>query len=80
SAPHVMVDAVKKAEDGDRLVLRVHEFAGARGPVTIVSDANIRSWQVCNLLEEPTGERIADGEITFRINPYEVKTFIVDIG
>ena len=80
SASHVMVDAVKKAEDGDRLVLRLHEFAGARGSVTIRSDAVVRSWQPCNLLEEPTGERMDDSEITFSINPYEIKTFIVDIG
>lgn len=80
SASHVMIDAVKKAEDGDRLVLRVHEFAGAHGTVTIGSDAAIRSWQLCNLLEEPTGERFEDGAVTFMINPYEIKTFIVDMG
>ncbi|WP_027084903.1 alpha-mannosidase [Cohnella panacarvi] len=80
SASHVMIDAVKKAEDGNRLVLRVHEFAGARGAVTIRSDATIRSWQLCNLLEEPTGERIEDSAVTFSINPYEIKTFIIDMG
>lgn len=80
SASHVMIDAVKKAEDGERLVLRLHEFAGARGSVTIRSDASIRSWQPCNLLEETTGGRIDDSAITFSINPYEIKTFIVDMG
>ena len=31
SADHVTIDAVKKSEDSNRIVLRIHEFAGARG-------------------------------------------------
>jgi len=80
SASHVMIDAVKKAEDGNRLVLRVHEFAGARGSVTIRSDARIRSWQACNLMEEATGEQATGSLIAFDIKPYEIKTFLIDMG
>lgn len=80
SASHVMVDAVKKTEDGNRLMLRVHEYTGARGNVTIRSDARILIWQPCNLMEEPIGEQTADSVISFEIKPYEIKTFLIDMG
>jgi alpha-mannosidase len=79
SASHVMIDTVKQAEDGNRLVLRVHEYTGARGPVTIQSDGPIRSWQACNLMEEPTSEQTEGSLIVFDIKPYEIKTFLIDM-
>ncbi|NBD25462.1 alpha-mannosidase [Paenibacillus glycinis] len=70
SAPNVMVDAVKKSEDGERIVLRVHEFAGMRANAELRSDLRIRSVRECDLMERPladgaTGENLgnrADGE------------------
>ncbi|MBO9600146.1 MAG: alpha-mannosidase, partial [Cohnella sp.] len=79
SASNVMVDAVKKAEDGNRIVLRVHEYTGARGPVTIRSEARVRAWQPCDLMEEATGEQTRDSLIAFEIKPYEIKTFLIDM-
>ncbi|MEI7027255.1 alpha-mannosidase [Paenibacillus sp. y28] len=78
SAGHVMIDAVKKAEDQNVAVLRLHEFAGKRGEVTISSDWGIRSWQECSLMEEPEGERFDNTPIRFDIKPYEIKTILVD--
>lgn len=77
---HVMVDAVKKAEDTNRVALRVHEFAGGRGQVCITSDLPIKSWQECTLLEKPIGELSTTGHIHFEIKPYEIKTFLVEFG
>lgn len=79
-ADHVMVDAVKKAEDSNRVVLRLHEFTGGRGRVCITSDLPIKSWQECNLLEEPIGELCTEGHIHFDIKPYEIKTFLIEFG
>ena len=78
SADHVMIDAVKKAEDHHHVVLRVHEFTGRRGPVEIRSDLPINSWQEIDLLERPVGERSTEGVIRFEIRPYEIKTFAID--
>ncbi|MBW7455084.1 alpha-mannosidase [Paenibacillus sepulcri] len=78
SAPNVMVDAVKKAEDGEQLVLRVHEFAGIRTQVKLGSDLRIRSLEECDLMERKLGEAgIHDGE--FALKPYEIKTFLVQL-
>ncbi len=74
-----MIDAVKKAEDEDRLVLRVHEFTGRRGPVEIWSQLPIIAWQECNLLEEPCSELQEQAVLRFELKPYEIKTFLIDI-
>jgi len=76
SAPNVMVDAVKKAEDGDWFVLRVHEYAGIRCQVELGSDFPIRSIQECDLMERPIGEPESSDSV-FDLKPYEIKTFLV---
>ncbi|MFC3884692.1 alpha-mannosidase [Bacillus songklensis] len=77
---NVMIDAVKKAEDDDKIILRVHEFTGSRKSVEMNSDLRIQSWQECNLMEQGVGEPITGEKITFEINPYEIKTFLVDVA
>ncbi|WP_219834181.1 alpha-mannosidase [Paenibacillus sp. R14(2021)] len=76
SAPNVMVDAVKKSEDGEQLVLRVHEFAGLRTQVNIGSDLRIRSIEECDLMERSLVEEAVQGA-AFELKPYEIKTFLV---
>ncbi|WP_047982656.1 alpha-mannosidase [Ornithinibacillus contaminans] len=79
SADYVMIDAVKKAEDSNKVVLRLHEFTGRRGSAQITSDLNIKSWQECNLMEEPVGEKQSAEILVFGIKPYEIKTFLVEL-
>ncbi|MHB1627423.1 MAG: alpha-mannosidase [Bacilli bacterium] len=79
SSDHVMIDAVKWAEGGDRVVLRLHDFAGGRGVVRVASDLRVASWQECDLLERPVGEASAE-PFVFAISPYEIKTFLVAFG
>ncbi|MCP4405587.1 MAG: alpha-mannosidase, partial [bacterium] len=79
SADHVMIDTVKKSEDSNRIVLRIHEFAGARGAVEIQSDLCIQSWQESDLMERTFGEKHLESRICFDITPYEIKTFLVDV-
>ncbi|OXM13341.1 alpha-mannosidase [Paenibacillus herberti] len=78
SVPNVMVDSIKKAEDGDYLVLRVHEFAGIRSSVELSSDLEIGSLQECNLMEQPLGVFLSP-DASFELKPYEVKTFMIQL-
>ncbi|WP_341281966.1 alpha-mannosidase [Paenibacillus sp. FSL H8-0537] len=78
SASNVMVDAVKKGEDGDHLVLRIHEFAGVRSMVRLDSDFRIVSLQECDLMEKPFGAALSS-VAEFELKPYEIKTFIVHL-
>ncbi|MGO4276376.1 glycosyl hydrolase-related protein, partial [Paenibacillus sp. TAF58] len=76
SVPNVMADAIKKAEDGERLVLRIHEFAGVRTHVDMKSDFRIKSCQECDLMERPIGVVEASN---IELKPYEIKTFLVSL-
>ena len=78
SSNQICIDAVKKAEDEDCLVLRVHECHGGRAPVTITSDFGIQAFALCNILEEEqeawqTGDRIQTVLKPFEIRNYKVK-------
>ncbi|MCR8642523.1 alpha-mannosidase [Paenibacillus sp. N1-5-1-14] len=79
STDTVMVSAVKKTEDGSQLLVRVHDYSGSRKPVTMTSDLNIVSWQECNLMELPEGAVHAESAIEFVLEPYEIKTFMIDM-
>ncbi|MBC1356896.1 alpha-mannosidase [Listeria booriae] len=72
----VQIDAVKKAEDDDAVIIRLHEFTGGRGDIAITSDFELVSWQECDLMERPVGE-VKTGDFVFSVTPYEVKTFKV---
>lgn len=74
---NVLIDAIKKAEDSDRLIVRLHEFTGARTNITLKSDLNIDFIQECDLMERAVGEKMEASELQFSINPYEIKTFII---
>ncbi|ASN04174.1 alpha-mannosidase [Virgibacillus necropolis] len=80
SEPNIMVDAVKKAEYSDKIVLRVHEFEGIRTQAEMRSDFTIVSWQECNLMENPVLDKVNDSSINFQLKPYEIKTFLVEFS
>ncbi|WP_028548144.1 alpha-mannosidase [Paenibacillus sp. UNC451MF] len=75
----VHIDAVKQAEDGGRIVLRFHEFAGQRGTVELTSDYDVRSWQESDLMERPIGDPSREPILRLPLKPYEIKTFLIDI-
>jgi alpha-mannosidase len=77
SGGHVMIDAVKIAEEQNAVILRIHEFAGMSGTTEISSDAGIKSWQECDLLERPIEDCREEASIRVRMQPYEIRTFIV---
>jgi alpha-mannosidase len=77
SLSHVMVDAVKPAENGDGFILRIHEYAGARGQLTIHCSLPIREWLETDLLERPISDGTGKGDIQSNIKPYEIKTFLI---
>ena len=71
----VYIDALKKAEDGDDIVLRVHECRGGHAEATVQPGFAIRGYIPCNLLEEPTGEFVEAKEIPVSLAPFKLATF-----
>ena len=77
SDPSLYLDAVKRAEDGDGYVIRVHECRGGAHEVQLTSDYGIKRFAPCNLLEEKTGEVEEGGTISFGIKPFEIRSYRV---
>ena len=69
------IDAVKKAENDDCLILRMHECRGAKSKINIKSDYKIKSFAPCNLLEENIAPPVTGNCIETTINPFEIKTY-----
>lgn len=80
SSNTAMISAVKKAEDDNKVIVRVHDFSGSRNVINMESDFNLVSWQACNLMEQPEGELQHNSLISFVLEPYEIKTFIIDLA
>src|SRR5579883_1359460 len=66
----VALSALKLAEDGEGLILRVYEPAGRRGTLTIAPPAGWTVAGATNLLEEPQEQ----GR-NFDVKPFEVRTW-----
>lgn len=75
SASNVQLDVVKKAEDEDCIVVRMHECMGARGKATLTSEYPVKRIVPCNLLEHDCGDAVEGASVEFTIKPFEIKTF-----
>ncbi len=75
---HLTLEAVKRAETSDHLLLRLVERHGAEEDITVHFAAPLQSAEECNLLErEQIPAEFYGNELTFRIKPYEIRTFLV---
>lgn len=73
----LVLTAVKKAEDGDSVVLRLFETAGRHVETKVTAFGRERSFEETNLLEEP----VAGGKRTaLVVNPFEIKTVRLSIA
>ncbi|WP_066388685.1 alpha-mannosidase [Neobacillus mesonae] len=70
---HVWVDAIKPAYDGNGIIVRVHEYEGRRGKLSLNIRKDITSWVETNLMEEPIAAQ-STTPIELEIKPYEIKT------
>ncbi|MDR3707507.1 MAG: alpha-mannosidase [Capsulimonadaceae bacterium] len=71
-----IVEALKPAEDGRGLILRVYEPHGARGEVTVRCASELKQVVECNLVEEDGNEIATNGsEFKFDITPFQIRTF-----
>ena len=77
---HILVDAIKKSEDKDMVVLRFHEYSGSKQQVKISSDYNIISWQETDLMEKPLEDLKNESEINLELSPYEIKTIMIKMS
>ncbi len=72
----VVLDAVKQAQDGEGVIVRVYEALRRHTAATLTLPAPVQAAFACNLMEENERPLPADGRtLRFEIAPFEVKTF-----
>ncbi|MEQ8671747.1 MAG: alpha-mannosidase [Aggregatilineales bacterium] len=74
---NVVIEAIKQAEDGNGIIVRLYESQRSRGQVRINTSFEIAGAHAVNLLEDPVdGVQLTVGahEITFAIKPFEIIT------
>ncbi|WP_332843384.1 alpha-mannosidase [Paraclostridium bifermentans] len=74
---NILVDAIKKAEDEDMIIIRFHDYSGSRQNVSIDSDYEINGWMETNLMEKPIENLRNENSINVVVNPYEIKTLMI---
>lgn len=74
----VEVDAVKKSEDGKYLVVRFHDFAGAKQKVAVTPSFAYKAWAEGDLMERPV-EAFKEGTAELELHPFEIKTILFQI-
>ena len=73
--PNIVVETIKRAEDGQGIIIRCYESQRQRGEVTLTASFPLSSaWQT-NLLEENHSALIPTGHsVTFFVKPYQIVT------
>jgi alpha-mannosidase len=75
---NLVLDAVKRAEDSDALVLRLYEAHGARGTARIRLGVPFAGARLANLLEDPGAQlAIEGGAIVVPYRPFQILTVLV---
>lgn len=77
---NVIMEVVKKAEDGEDIVIRLYECYNRRNMVNLTFFKELTSVWECDLLENNIKTVCIEGnKFMFQINPYEIKTFKIKI-
>lgn len=74
NSPNVQVDAVKKAEDDNSVILRFHEIRGGHDVVDWVINAPVKELIVCDLLEKNTNVKFSGNHFRIHVKPFELCT------
>ena len=73
--PNIVVEAVKKAEDSQDLVVRLYECHGGQTTGRLRLGIPARRVQLVNMLEEkPAPVDFADNQVTLTFGPFEIHT------
>ncbi len=76
SGGHVVLTALKQTEDGNGLIARMYEWAGEGGEVRLRVPEGVKSAEVVNLMEQPTGQTLTVSGDTVKVpvTPYMIQT------
>jgi alpha-mannosidase len=77
---HVVLTALKKAEDSNSLIARFYEWRGDSDNVTLTVPPGARSATLVNLMEKPEGSplTVTNDKVTVPVAPYQIQTVRID--
>ena len=75
------METVKKAENGDGVVLRLYDAGNASKNVTLSFNENIKAAYECDMLEnEMSPIDVRDNAFSVKVNNFEIKTIKIQMG
>jgi alpha-mannosidase len=75
SKPNIIVDAIKKAEDSNAVIIRMHEAHGVLTDTSLHFGIDASSATECDLLEnEEKSHKIVKSKLALKFKPFEIKT------
>ena len=77
-AQGIALDAMKKTEEGNRILLRMHEWKGGKNELELLCKFPIKNWYECDLMENQIGEKYESERIQLEFKPFEIKTIIIE--
>ncbi|MBI1756050.1 MAG: alpha-mannosidase, partial [Fimbriimonas ginsengisoli] len=77
---NVVVETVKRSEDGRAIIVRLYECHNSRGRAELSCARPIRRAALCDLEENELAElEIVEGGVRFAYKPFEILTILLDI-
>ena len=77
-ADNVVIDAVKRHEDSNAIIVRVYEAFGQRGDVKLTFGRTPKAVTECDLMEEnDTPVTLRGATVSFAVTPCDIRTFKV---
>lgn len=74
-APHVIIETVKQAEDGNGVIVRLYESQRRRGNITLKTGFAVQQAWRTNLLEDnQEALDVENNVVSFYLKPYEIVT------
>ena len=74
-APQVVVEAVKRAEDSDAVIVRLYEAWGGRCNATLRTSLPVSKAHLCDLLERDRAELpVENGAVQLTLEPFKILT------
>ena len=75
AAPNVILETIKRAEDGKGIILRMYESENSYTKTVLTVNTSFQKAYLCNLLEDEEQELDVNGsDIGLTIKPYEILT------
>ncbi len=74
-APNIVVETIKRAEDGHGFIVRLYETRRRRGEITLTTGFPLAEVYRANLLEEAQAQLTPqNNQVTLFVKPHEIVT------